>query len=336
MFRLFHIHSLGTEKMDVTYKCIVFRLLQIKWITKSVHANGTRNYGWFMPHCLSLVVKKALHWDTPPIWKLMMTSSNANIFRVTDPLCGEFTGHRWIPLTKASDARFDVFFDLRLKKLLNKQLVRLVIWDATAPIVTSLWCLVKEALRWDTPPMWELWSRRHYVEIPHRAISVGHEGITFGNPSNIRTLVREALRWYTPPISVGQEGITLDTPPIGELWSRRHYVDIHHQCQLVKKALRWDTPPMSLGQEGITMRYPTNVTWSRKHYVEIPHQCHLGKKALRWETPPMSLGQEGITLRDPTNVTWSRRHYVGTPLHYQNFGQGGITLRLGYPTNINW
>ena len=34
----------------------------------------------------------------------MMTSSNGNIFRVTGPLCGEFTGLRWIPLTKASDA----------------------------------------------------------------------------------------------------------------------------------------------------------------------------------------------------------------------------------------
>ena len=35
---------------------------------------------------------------------LMMTSSNGNIFRFTGPLCGEFTGHRWIPLTKAGDA----------------------------------------------------------------------------------------------------------------------------------------------------------------------------------------------------------------------------------------
>ena len=34
----------------------------------------------------------------------IMTSSNGNIFRVTGPLCGEFTGHRWIPQTKASDA----------------------------------------------------------------------------------------------------------------------------------------------------------------------------------------------------------------------------------------
>ena len=36
--------------------------------------------------------------------RIMMTPSNENIFRVTGPLCGEFTGHRWIPHTKASDA----------------------------------------------------------------------------------------------------------------------------------------------------------------------------------------------------------------------------------------
>ena len=35
---------------------------------------------------------------------VMMTSSNGNIFRVTGHLCGEFTGPRWIPHTKASDA----------------------------------------------------------------------------------------------------------------------------------------------------------------------------------------------------------------------------------------
>ena len=34
----------------------------------------------------------------------MMRSSNGNIFRVTGPLCGEFTGHRWIPHPKANDA----------------------------------------------------------------------------------------------------------------------------------------------------------------------------------------------------------------------------------------
>ena len=41
--------------------------------------------------------------------ELMMTSSNENIFRVTGHLCGEFTGQRWIPRTKASDAELWCF-----------------------------------------------------------------------------------------------------------------------------------------------------------------------------------------------------------------------------------
>ena len=45
----------------------------------------------------------------------MMTPSNENIFCVTGPLCGEFTDHWWIPLTKGQwrSQSFDVFFDLR-------------------------------------------------------------------------------------------------------------------------------------------------------------------------------------------------------------------------------
>ena len=39
----------------------------------------------------------------------MMTSSNGNIFRITGHLCGEFTGHRWIPHTKASDVKLWCF-----------------------------------------------------------------------------------------------------------------------------------------------------------------------------------------------------------------------------------
>ena len=35
----------------------------------------------------------------------MMTSSNGTIFRVTGHFCGEFTGPRWLPRTKASDAK---------------------------------------------------------------------------------------------------------------------------------------------------------------------------------------------------------------------------------------
>ena len=37
------------------------------------------------------------------------TSSNGSIFRVTGPLWGEFTGHQWIPRTKANDAELLMF-----------------------------------------------------------------------------------------------------------------------------------------------------------------------------------------------------------------------------------
>ena len=51
--------------------------------------------------------------------RYMMTSSNGNLFRVTDPLCGEFTGEfsALRPVTRS----FDVFFGLRLNKRLSKQ-----------------------------------------------------------------------------------------------------------------------------------------------------------------------------------------------------------------------
>ena len=51
----------------------------------------------------------------------MMTSSNGNIFSVTGPLCGEFTGQLWISLQRQVTRSFDVFFDLRLNKQLSKQ-----------------------------------------------------------------------------------------------------------------------------------------------------------------------------------------------------------------------
>ena len=51
----------------------------------------------------------------------MMTSSNGNIFRVTVPLCGDFTGPGEFPTRRPVTWSFDVFFDLRLNKRLSKQ-----------------------------------------------------------------------------------------------------------------------------------------------------------------------------------------------------------------------
>ena len=42
-------------------------------------------------------------------------------FRVTGPLCGEFTGHLWIPSQRTVTRSFGVFLDLRLNKRLSKQ-----------------------------------------------------------------------------------------------------------------------------------------------------------------------------------------------------------------------
>ena len=55
------------------------------------------------------------------VTSFMMTLSNENIFCVTGHLCEEFTGPRWIPRTKASDAELWCFLYLRLNKQLSKQ-----------------------------------------------------------------------------------------------------------------------------------------------------------------------------------------------------------------------
>ena len=52
---------------------------------------------------------------------IMMTSSNENIFRVTGPLCGEFTGHDEFLAQRPLTRSFDVFIDLCLNKQLSKQ-----------------------------------------------------------------------------------------------------------------------------------------------------------------------------------------------------------------------
>ena len=68
----------------------------------------------------------------------MMTSPKWNIFRVTGPLWGESTDHRWIPLTKASDAELWCFLWRKPEQTAEQTLQMLVIWDAMAFIMTSL------------------------------------------------------------------------------------------------------------------------------------------------------------------------------------------------------
>ena len=62
-------------------------------------------------HEWNAVIRKAIsaaifHWHRH---RIMMTSSNGNMFRVTGPLWGDSTGHRWTPVTKANDAELWCF-----------------------------------------------------------------------------------------------------------------------------------------------------------------------------------------------------------------------------------
>ena len=88
-----------------------------------------------------------------------MTSSNGNIFRVTGPLCGEFTGSGEFPTQRPVTRSFDVFFDLRLNKRLSKQwrgwwfeTPSFPLWRHRNNIPPNLW--YKLHLSWQ----WTCWS----------------------------------------------------------------------------------------------------------------------------------------------------------------------------------
>ena len=89
------------------------------------------SYYWYAPKIISNWYEQnvyiyrcpmnALFTNFPATFKLMMTSSNGSIFRVTGPLCGEITGPGEFPVERPVTRSFDVFFHLRLNKRLSKQ-----------------------------------------------------------------------------------------------------------------------------------------------------------------------------------------------------------------------
>ena len=86
----------------------------------------------------------------------MMTSSNGNIFRVTGPLCGEFTGPGEFPTQRQVTRSFDVYFDLRLNKRLCKQS-----WDWWfETLFCPLWRHSNQFVR-SLRPVWMMQSGRY-------------------------------------------------------------------------------------------------------------------------------------------------------------------------------
>ena len=84
-------------------------------------------YSFIASHCgLKHVLQCIIHDD---VIKCDVIDS-----RVTCPLWGESTGHRWISLTKVDDASFGVFFDLRLNKCAHYDVIVIIYPN------THKWC----------------------------------------------------------------------------------------------------------------------------------------------------------------------------------------------------
>ena len=79
-------------------------------------------------------------------WHIMMTSSNGTIFRVTGPLCGEFTGPGEFPAQRPVTRSYAVFFELCPNKRLSKQ--------------PRGW--------WFETPSWSLWRQCNVLPISFR------------------------------------------------------------------------------------------------------------------------------------------------------------------------
>ena len=106
-----------TEYFDSWLDSFVLHIEKIRQIVTGTnkrfqHAYQHFNEPWQVS-CISTLYSYAL-WD-------IIMSSNGNIFHVTGPLWGESTGHRWIPLTKASGVELWCFLWSVPEQTVSKQ-----------------------------------------------------------------------------------------------------------------------------------------------------------------------------------------------------------------------
>ena len=110
----------------------------INWLMwQAYHISRLTNISFdvieYIPGIIS-TVHALVWWSTGD----MMMSSNGNIFHVIGPLWGKFTGHQWIPLTKANGSELWCFLWSAPEQTVEQTVETLVIWDAIALIMTPL------------------------------------------------------------------------------------------------------------------------------------------------------------------------------------------------------
>ena len=144
---------------------------------------------------------------------LMMTSSNGNIFRVTGPLCGEFTGPGEFPIKGQWRGALMVFFYLRLNKGLSKQP-----WDWWFETPSwSLWCSVcnKHIFQSNIKTL----HPKKYAHSVRLLCLVTHCGLM--TPYGDKDLSQHWLRWF------------------GQLMPSAWYLN---QCRLHTSEVSWHSP----------------------------------------------------------------------------------------------
>ena len=112
----------------------------------SVAADHYWIWKWDMAEMIGAIWFSSLYRCRCLFIPYMMTTSNGNIFHVTGPLWGEFTGPGEFPSQWPVRQSFDVFFDLCLNKRLSKQLKHQ--WFKM--LSCSLWCHcnLKKSVYW--------------------------------------------------------------------------------------------------------------------------------------------------------------------------------------------
>ena len=109
--------------ISITYSLLLFLRLPLRLVGRVVQFTGCRflvtNLRIYWINCTlrGIIVRVSPTGKTGFYHQrflfhhanIMMTSPSGKFFHVTAPLCGEFAGHGWIPLTKASDAELWCF-----------------------------------------------------------------------------------------------------------------------------------------------------------------------------------------------------------------------------------
>ena len=140
---------------------------------------------------------------------VMMTSSNENIFSVTGPLCGEFIGHLWISLTKSSDAELWWFLWSTPEQTIEQTTEMLVIWDAIALIMTSLWYkfILVQSLHNFVPHVPLCWLNNFVYSAfenlpPMAAILIPHRPDSNGYQSRTSTIFDARHQWWEVRVKI--------------------------------------------------------------------------------------------------------------------------------------